>query len=55
MTGGAGIAMCLLRLADPDHRPRQLSRSGFSYRSRSLVATHTSGAIPHARSVEPAH
>jgi lantibiotic modifying enzyme len=27
--GYSGIAMCLLRLADPERLPRQLSRAGF--------------------------
>ncbi|HVA89955.1 MAG TPA: hypothetical protein VNL71_08925, partial [Chloroflexota bacterium] len=31
MVGYAGVAACLLRLADPG-RPRQLSRAGFRYR-----------------------
>ena len=31
--GYAGVAMCLLRLADPDTRPHQLSKAGFRYRS----------------------
>ena len=29
MTGYAGVAVCLLRLADPERLPRQLSRAGF--------------------------
>ncbi|MGH2346448.1 MAG: lanthionine synthetase LanC family protein, partial [Chloroflexota bacterium] len=29
LTGFAGVAVCLLRLAEPEHRPRQLSREGF--------------------------
>jgi lantibiotic modifying enzyme len=33
MVGYAGVAMCLLRLADPEHRPRQLSREGFAFRA----------------------
>ncbi|MBI2762122.1 MAG: protein kinase [Chloroflexi bacterium] len=32
MTGYAGVAVCLLRLADPTRRPHQLSRAGFRYR-----------------------
>ena len=32
MVGFAGVAACLLRLADPDNQPRQLSRFGFRYR-----------------------
>lgn len=31
MVGYAGIAVCLLRLGEPDHRPHQLSRRGFRY------------------------
>ena len=31
MVGYAGVAMCLLRLADPHRRPHQLSRAGFRY------------------------
>ncbi|MFB8386769.1 lanthionine synthetase LanC family protein [Microbacterium sp. NPDC055910] len=33
MLGYAGIAMTLLRLAEPDTRPRQLSLNGFSHRA----------------------
>ena len=29
MTGFAGVAVCLPRLAEPEHRTRQLSRDGF--------------------------
>jgi lantibiotic modifying enzyme len=32
MVGYVGVAMCLLRLADPENRPHQLSRAGFQYR-----------------------
>jgi lantibiotic modifying enzyme len=32
MVGYAGVAACLLRLADPSRRPRQLSRAGFRFR-----------------------
>jgi lantibiotic modifying enzyme len=32
MVGYAGVAVCLLRLADPSRRPRQLSRAGFRFR-----------------------
>jgi lantibiotic modifying enzyme len=32
MVGFSGIAMCLLRLADPARRPHQLSRAGFRFR-----------------------
>ena len=32
MTGYAGVAMCLLRLSDPEGLPHQLSRSGFRRR-----------------------
>jgi hypothetical protein len=32
MVGTAGVLACLLRLADPQHRPRQLSRRGFRFR-----------------------
>lgn len=31
MTGYAGVALALLRLADPEHRPHVLSRRGFQY------------------------
>lgn len=31
LTGYAGIAPCLLRLAEPETRPRQLSRAGFRH------------------------
>lgn len=31
MVGYAGIAVCLLRLSDPEHIPTQLSRRGFRY------------------------
>jgi hypothetical protein len=33
MVGYTGVAMCLLRLADPERRPRQLSREGFAFRA----------------------
>ena len=33
MAGYAGVAATLLRLADPDRRPRGLTRRGFTYRS----------------------
>ena len=33
MSGYAGVALCMLRLADPDHVPHQLSRAGFRFRS----------------------
>jgi hypothetical protein len=33
MVGYAGVAMCLLRLADPERRPRQLSLEGFAFRA----------------------
>lgn len=33
MVGYAGVAVCLLRLADPESMPTQLSRSGFRRRS----------------------
>jgi hypothetical protein len=32
MIGYAGVAACLLRLANPEHRPHGLSRAGFRYR-----------------------
>jgi hypothetical protein len=46
MVGYAGVAMTLLRLADPDHRPHQLSRRGFRYRtaSRPAMAGRSAGA-----------
>ncbi len=39
MTGYAGVAVCLLRLADPERLPRQLSRAGFR-------STHSFGRKP---------
>jgi hypothetical protein len=33
MVGYAGVAACLLRLADPDRRPHGLSRVGFRHRA----------------------
>ena len=33
MVGYAGVALCFLRLSDPDHVPHQLSREGFRYRA----------------------
>jgi hypothetical protein len=36
MTGYAGVAVCLLRLGDPDELPHQLSRSGFRHRRASF-------------------
>jgi lantibiotic modifying enzyme len=33
MVGYAGVASCLLRLADPERRPHGLSRADFGYRS----------------------
>ncbi len=45
MVGYAGVAMCALRLASPEHRPRQLSRAGFRYRD---IQEHTLGNVsPH--------
>lgn len=35
MVGYAGVEVCLLRLADPEHRPYQLSRRGFRFREPS--------------------
>jgi hypothetical protein len=35
MTGYAGVAVCLLRLADPERLPHQLSREGFRGHDRS--------------------
>jgi serine/threonine protein kinase len=32
MVGYAGVALCLLRLSDPERQPRQLCRRGFQYR-----------------------
>jgi hypothetical protein len=34
MTGYAGVAVCLLRLGDPERLPHQLSRRGFRHRGR---------------------
>ena len=34
MVGYAGVAVTLLRLADPEARPRQLSRRGFAFRAQ---------------------
>lgn len=40
MTGYSGVAVCLLRLADPETRPHQLSRRGFRFmKSRAIDAT----------------
>lgn len=33
MVGYAGVALCFLRLSDPDRIPHQLSREGFRYRT----------------------
>jgi hypothetical protein len=33
-TGYAGVAVCLLRLGDPERLPHQLSRRGFRHRGR---------------------
>ena len=38
MTGYAGVAVCLLRLAEPERLPHQLSRSGFRHRRSSYPA-----------------
>lgn len=35
LVGYSGVAMCLLRLADPKHRPQQISRRGFAFRAHS--------------------
>jgi lantibiotic modifying enzyme len=43
MTGYGGIAMCLLRLADPGARPHQLSRRGFRWREPVGVADPAAG------------
>jgi hypothetical protein len=37
--GYAGVAVCLLRLADPERLPHQLSRRGFQH--------HRAGTAPH--------
>ena len=37
MTGFSGVAVCLLRLADPGSRPHQLSREGFQYMHSSTI------------------
>ena len=47
MVGYAGVAMCALRLAAPEHRPRQLSRAGFRYRD---LQEHTLESISHHKS-----
>lgn len=39
MTGYAGVAVCLLRLGDPEWLPHQLSREGFRHRRASTTAT----------------
>lgn len=51
MVGYAGVAVALLRLADPLHRPHQLSRKGFRYRSPPVPAGHASAAGPAEREV----
>jgi len=35
--GYAGVAVCLLRLAEPEHRPHQLSRRGFRFQPRTAA------------------
>jgi lantibiotic modifying enzyme len=40
MVGYAGVAMCLLRLGNPDGQPHQLSRRGFRH-GRAAVQAHT--------------
>jgi hypothetical protein len=37
MVGYAGVAVCLLRLADAGIRPTQLSRKGFRYRAAHIT------------------
>jgi len=34
MVGYGGVAACILRLREPEQRPRQLSRAGFRYMPR---------------------
>ena len=41
MVGYAGVALCLLRLSDPERLPHQLSRAGFRHRPKSLGAAAT--------------
>lgn len=45
LLGCAGVAVCLLRLADPEHRPHLLSREGFGY----LPARRGAGGGPPER------
>jgi hypothetical protein len=47
--GYAGVAVCVLRLADPEHLPHQLSRRGFQHRRRPMTA-----GCSHGRSSSPA-
>jgi hypothetical protein len=53
MVGYAGVAVCLLRLADPERRPHQLSRRGFCYqtarRGRDRGASQAAGCSMSAR------
>jgi hypothetical protein len=53
MVGYAGIAVALLRLADPQHRPHQLSRKGFRYRSPPFPARRATSAHPPGREASP--
>lgn len=47
MTGYAGVAVCLLRLSDPERLPHQLSREGF--RRGQASSGSVRGRIPDAR------
>jgi len=43
MVGYAGIAVCLLRLGNPEHRPHLLSRQGFRYHPKVCDAATSAG------------
>ena len=43
LTGEGGVASCLLRLAEPEHRPHGLSRAGFRYRPRATSTPAPAG------------
>jgi lantibiotic modifying enzyme len=51
MVGFAGVAVALLRLADPLHRPHQLSRKGFRYRSPHFPAGNGTAGDPYEMEV----
>ena len=45
MVGYAGVALCLLRLADPKRLPHQLSRRGFRHRPEPAIHLHDSDRL----------